>query len=92
MEQVDATQVDSKRQVKQGHRAICRSANNDFPNIGRIAERFIARSVPQEGELEVGRQGRQVIYKRRNDFADPAWARAEVAAIECHVGAPKRRG
>ena len=91
MKQVDPAQVDSKWQVKQRDRTICRSANNDFPNIGRIAERFIARCVPEEGKLEVRRQRRQVMCERRNNFADPAWARAEIAAIERDMGAPKMR-
>jgi len=91
MKQVDPAQVDGKWQVKQCDRAICWSANNDFPNIGRIAQRFVACRVPEKSELNVGRKGRQMLYQRGNDFTDPAWARTEVAAIECDVGAPKGR-
>ncbi len=91
MEQVDPAQVYGKWQVKQRDRAICWGANNDFPNIGRIAQRFIARRVPEKSELNIGRERGQMLRQRRNDFADPTWSRTEVSAIECDVGPPKGR-
>ena len=92
MEQIDPAQVYGKWQVKQRDRAIRRRANNDFSNIGRIAQRFIARRVPEKRELNVGRKGWQMLCQRRNDFADPTDSRADVTAIQRDVGPPKGGG